>query len=83
MLFRSKENPDDVAEGETFFDYLNPESLVTVEGFLEPSLAEGKPGDKFQFERVGYFGVDTDSSPEKLVFNRTVTLKDSWAKMNR
>lgn len=82
MLF-TKENPDDVAEGETFFDYLNPESLVTVEGFLEPSLAEGKPGDKFQFERVGYFCVDTDSSPEKLVFNRTVTLKDSWAKMNR
>ncbi len=82
MLF-TKENPDDVTEGETFFDYLNPESLVTVEGFLEPSLAEGKPGDKFQFERVGYFCVDTDSSPEKLVFNRTVTLKDSWAKMNR
>ncbi len=82
MLF-TKENPDDVTEGETFFDYLNPESLVTVEGFLEPSLAEGKPGDKFQFERVGYFCVDTDSSPEKLVFNRTVTLKDSWAKMNK
>lgn len=79
----TKESPDDVAEGETFFDYVNPDSLITVEGLLEPSLAEANAGDKFQFERVGYFCVDTDSTPDKLVFNRTVTLKDSWAKMNK
>ncbi len=79
----TKESPDDVAEGETFLDYVNPESLVTVEGLLEPSLAEAKAGDKFQFERVGYFCVDSDSNDEKIVFNRTVTLKDSWVKQNK
>ncbi len=79
----TKECPDDVAEGETFFDYINPESLTTVEALLEPSLAEAAGGDKFQFERVGYFCADADSTPEKLVFNRTVTLKDSWTKMNK
>lgn len=79
----TKESPDDVADGETFFDYVNPDSLITVYGLLEPSLAEATAGDKFQFERVGYFCVDTDSTPDKLIFNRTVTLKDSWAKINK
>jgi glutaminyl-tRNA synthetase len=51
--------------------------------FLEPSLAAAQPGDKFQFERTGYFCLDLDSTPDKPVFNRTVTLKDSWAKIEK
>ena len=72
---------DDPEEGKTFLDYLNPESLRKVTGFLEPSLAEASVGDKFQFERTGYFCMDRDSAPGRPVFNRTVTLKDSWAKI--
>lgn len=77
----NKENPDDIEEGKTFLDHLNPESVVIQTGLIEPSLAEANPGDKFQFERTAYFCADPDSTPEKPVFNRTVTLKDSWAKM--
>ena len=72
---------DDLEEGKTFLDYLNPESLRKVTGYLEPSLAEASVGDKFQFERTGYFCMDRDSVPGRPVFNRTVTLKDSWAKI--
>ena len=72
---------DDLEEGKTFLDYLNPESLRKVTGYLEPSLAEASMGDKFQFERTGYFCMDRDSAPGRPVFNRTVTLKDSWAKI--
>ena len=79
----TKENPDDVEEGKTFLDYLNPDSLVVRTGYLEPSLSGAKPGDKFQFERVGYFCMDKDSTPSSPVFNRTVGLKDSWAKMQQ
>ena len=79
----TKEDPNDVEEGQTYLDNLNPASMVKTTGYLEPSLKEAKAGDKFQFERVGYFCVDTDSTPEHPVFNRTVTLKDSWAKMNK
>ncbi len=79
----TKESPDDVAEGETFLDYLNPESLVVTKAYIEPSLADAVAGDKFQFERVGYFCADNDTTPERPVFNRTVTLKDSWAKQNK
>ena len=75
----SVEDPND----DNFMDYLNPTSLVKTTGYLEPSLAEAPVGRTFQFERVGYFCPDTDSTPEKLVFNRTVTLKDSWAKINK
>ena len=78
-----RENPDAADEGETFMDYLNPESLVVQEIFTEPSLGAAAPGDKFQFERVGYFCVDKDSAPGRQVFNRIVTLKDSWAKINK
>jgi len=68
-------------EGKDFHAYLNPDSLKTVTGHLEPSLADAKPGERFQFERVGYFCADSkDSKPGAPVFNRTVTLKDSWAK---
>ncbi len=75
--------PDNVEEGKTFLDYLNPQSLVVVNGFVEPSLKNAKPEEKFQFERLGYFCVDKNSTFEKLIFNRTVTLKDSWAKQNK
>jgi glutaminyl-tRNA synthetase len=75
------ENPD---EGEDVTQVINPNSLeIVTDCFLEPSLAEAQPGDKFQFERTGYFCVDLDSTPEKAVFNRTVTLKDSWAKIEK
>ncbi len=81
----TKENPMDVGEGEEFFDFLNPGALETIEDVrLEPSLASAKPGDRVQFERLGYFCVDTkDGTPEKPVFNRTVTLRDSWAKIEK
>jgi glutaminyl-tRNA synthetase len=73
------ENPGDVDEVETV---LNPKSLQTSTGYLEPSLADATPGSKYQFERLGYFCADLkDSSGERLVFNRTVTLRDTWAKI--
>ena len=75
------ESLDDIEEGKTFKDYLNPASLTVVKGYVEPSLAGTAPGSKYQFERIGYFCADKDSSVEKPVFNRTVTLKDSWSKM--
>jgi len=77
-----KENPLDTEEGKTYLDYLNPDSLQVLNGCkLEPGLADAAPGERFQFERKGYFCVDKDSTPEHLVFNRTVTLRDSWAKI--
>ncbi len=78
-----KENPMDVAEGEDFMDGLNPDSLQVVQAKVEPSLADAAPGARYQFERIGYFCVDPDSSPEKLVFNRTATLRDTWAKIQK
>ncbi len=73
------EDPGDVADVETV---LNPNSLQTVTGYLEPSLKGATPGSKYQFERLGYFCVDAkDSSADRLVFNRTVTLRDTWAKI--
>ena len=67
-----------------FLDDLNPASLEVVnEAKLEPSVADAAPGTRYQFERLGYFCVDPDSAPGRLVFNRTVTLKDSWAKIER
>ena len=74
-------DPDDVAEGGNFKDSLNPGSLQVINGLIEPSVKDGVAGQRYQFERTGYFCIDADSSPEKLVFNRTVTLRDSWAKM--
>ena len=75
------ENPD---VGEDLNSIVNPHSLeVLTDCVLEPSLADAKPGDKFQFERTGYFCMDLDSTPQKLVFNRTVTLKDAWAKIEK
>lgn len=76
------ENPDSVEEGKTFLDHLNPDSLETVQAKLEPALAEAQPDDRYQFERVGYFYADPmDSSKSAPVFNRTVTLRDTWGKV--
>ena len=80
-LFK-KENPLKLEEGEDFKDSINPDSAKTITGCkLEPSLSGAKPGDVFQFERLGYFCVDTDSDDKKIIFNRTATLKDEWAKI--
>ena len=77
----SKENPNDVPEGQDFTANLNPNSLEIVTGAkLEPSLKSAEPGARYQFERLGYFCVDTDSKSGAPVFNRTVALKDTWAK---
>ena len=80
-----KENPDDEEEGKTFLDYINPESLKVIKNALgEQILKNAKPGDIFQFLRVGYFCVDPDTTiGGKPIFNRTVTLKDSWARIER
>jgi glutaminyl-tRNA synthetase len=78
-----KENPDDAEEGKDYRDYLNPDSLKVIKGYIEPSVINAKAGDNYQFERIGYFFVDKDSKKENLVFNRTVTLKDSWAKIEK
>jgi glutaminyl-tRNA synthetase len=78
------EDPDDVPEGVDWIVNLNPNSLeVLTSGFVEPSLAQVGSGARYQFERVGYFCVDPDSTPAKLVFNRTVTLRDTWAKIEK
>jgi glutaminyl-tRNA synthetase len=78
-----KPDPDDVEPGGSFFDNLNPESLVVTECRVEPSVIGAAPGTRYQFERQGYFCVDPDSTPDKLVFNRTVTLRDTWAKIEK
>ena len=81
-LFQTQD-PSDTEEGQSYLDNLNPHSLEVLKGCkLESSLAEAQPGERFQFERVGYFYVDTkESSGSKPVFNRSVTLRDTWAKM--
>ncbi len=78
-----KENPNAVEEGKDFSDYLNPNSLEILKKCkVEPSLSAAGPGDRYQFERLGYFSVDTkDNTPESLIFNRIVTLRDTWAKI--
>jgi len=73
----TKATPEDVEEGHDFLENMNPESNVVKECYVEPSLKDAKPLDKFQFERIGYFCCDKDSTPENPVFNRTVTLKES------
>jgi glutaminyl-tRNA synthetase len=78
-LFRV-EDPGDVPEGGDPLDFLNPDSLRTTVARVEPSLAAARPGDRFQFERLGYFCADPDGSPGRPVFNRTVTLRDTWAR---
>ena len=74
------ENPDGDKEVD-FKEYINPNSLEVIKGYLEPSLQTAKDGDRFQFQRLGYFCVDKDSNSEKLVFNKTVGLRDTWSKI--
>ena len=75
------ENPDGDKEVD-FKEYINPNSLEVIKGYLEPSLATAKNGERFQFQRLGYYCVDKDSAAEKLVFNKTVGLRDTWAKVS-
>ncbi len=74
------ENPDGNKEVD-FKEYINPDSLKVITGYVEPSLKTAVSGDKFQFQRLGYFAVDKDTTAEKLVFNKTVGLRDTWAKV--
>jgi len=79
-----KENAAEVEEGQDFKSSVNPDSLEILKTCkIEPSLANAKAGDRYQFERMGYFCVDRDYSKDKLIFNRTVTLKDTWAKVQK
>ena len=71
----------DADKDRDFLEFVNPDSLDVINAFAERSLSSAKPGDRFQFQRMGYFVVDRDSSEEKLVFNRTVGLRDTWAKL--
>ncbi len=73
------EEPDS-HQGKDFIDFINPNSLKTIEAYIEPSLKDVKIGERFQFQRLGYFNVDHDSTSEHLVFNKTVGLRDTWAK---
>jgi glutaminyl-tRNA synthetase len=80
----TKENPDEVEEGKDFKSNINPHSLeVLTSCCVEPSLKDAKLLSRYQFERLGYFCVDPDSTAEKLVFNRTVTLRDEWVKIQK
>jgi glutaminyl-tRNA synthetase len=79
----TKENPDDIEEGKTYKDYLNPGSLKVIIAKIEPLVRTARISDKYQFERTGYFCVDKDSTPENLVFNRVVSLKDSGSKVEK
>jgi glutaminyl-tRNA synthetase len=82
--FFTKPNPEEKVGDKTFKDFINPDSLEVLNGCkLEPGLSKAAPGDFFQFERLGYFCVDKTSGPAGLVFNRTVTLKDTWAKIGQ
>jgi glutaminyl-tRNA synthetase len=79
----SVEDPENAADGSTFLDHMNPRSLEVLRGCqAEPSLASAGVGARFQFERLGYFCVDPDSRPGALVFNRTVSLRDTWARIS-
>ncbi len=73
----------DAHKDRDFMDFVNPDSLERITGYLEPSLKEAKVGDQFQFQRMGYFNVDKDSTEDHMVFNRTVTLRDTWAKLEQ
>jgi glutaminyl-tRNA synthetase len=76
-----KEDPEEGEEG--FLACLNPDSLQVLHGFVEPALGQTQPGDRFQFERLGYFCTDQDSTMDQPVFNLTVSLKDTWAKIEK
>jgi glutaminyl-tRNA synthetase len=77
------ENPNETPEGSDFTMFLNPKSLEVLHGKAEPSVKDARPGDRYQFERLGYFCTDKSSTVERLVFNRTVELRDTWAKLQK
>ncbi len=78
------ENPEEVPEGKDFTENINPDSLKVLENcYIEPQLADAKPLDRFQFERIGYFCADSESTPDTPVFNKTVGLRDTWAKIQK
>ena len=80
----SVENPNDIPEGKQWTDLLNPNSEVVVRNaMLEPALAAATTSERYQFERLAYFCVDKDSKPGQPIFNRIVTLKDAWAKIEK
>ncbi|HJO55053.1 MAG TPA: hypothetical protein QF423_00080, partial [Candidatus Scalindua sp.] len=80
----TKEQPQDTADGEDFKSSLNPESLTTLSDcMIEPSVKDANPLDRLQFERLGYFCLDKDTTKNEIVFNRTVTLRDTWAKIQK
>ena len=81
----TRENPEEVDEdGQDYTSNINPHSLEILDkALLEPALAEASVGDRFQFMRQGYFIKDSDSSADKPVFNRTITLRDTWAKISK
>jgi glutaminyl-tRNA synthetase len=76
-------DPNDAPKGEDFTANINPQSLEVVKIFVEPDLAHAKVGNSYQFMRQGYFALDPDSTAENLIFNRTITLRDSWAKLQK
>jgi glutaminyl-tRNA synthetase len=76
----SHESPDGNKDID-FKEFINPNSLEVITGYVEPSLQEAKSLDQFQFQRLGYYCVDKESSSQKLVFNKTVGLRDNWAKV--
>jgi glutaminyl-tRNA synthetase len=81
-LFASPD-PDDVPEGESWLNQVNEASLKVVQAFVEPALSKVSLGTTVQFERSGYFCLDQDTTASELVFNRTVTLRDTWAKVEK
>ncbi|MBN1457900.1 MAG: glutamine--tRNA ligase/YqeY domain fusion protein [Armatimonadetes bacterium] len=78
-----KPNPNEVPEGQDYTSNINPNSLEVLSCYLEPSVIGAEVGTRYQFERLGYFCVDPDSTPERLCFNRTATLRDTWAKIEK
>lgn len=76
------EAPDSHKEKD-YMEFINPDSLKIISAYVEPSLEKGNVGDRFQFQRLGYFNIDDDSKSDKLVFNKTVGLRDAWAKKNK
>jgi len=79
----AKPDPEEEEEGKTWLDNLNPNSLNVTDCYVEPSVVGSQAGARYQFERLGYFCVDKDSTLDRLVFNRTVTLRDTWAKIEK
>jgi glutaminyl-tRNA synthetase len=79
----TRDDPENAEPDKSFLDHINPGSLTVVEGLVDPGLTGLAPGEQLQFERLGYFTVDRDSAPDRPVFNRTITLKDAWAKIEK